>query len=563
MHAGQSGRVVVVLPDDRSFIEELSTALKIEKYIRQDTLSSINKYEQIKLTKREELREHNQRARFYLQEALKNADIYVKNDKISLSSQDITTRIMEAIGKLVESIFNKLHYISDPVNEDDIKALFQEQPEQMSIDGASYDINHLALEDVKNYIKSQHELHIKTSMKTLMDRFQQPPYGFLEVDIQWIVAKLFVNGDITLEINREPVTRNTKSSKEIIHFLTRKEYINNLMVDFYQRANAKQKKNVKIILQDVFNVSFVKDDDEAIMNEFTRQSSKMLLDIDQLEINYQLNPKYPGRPILDKMKSLLENAKSKVYAKEFFEYVDNHFDEFLDQEEELQYVESFFAGEQKNIFDDAVRFMDIIDNSKSLIMDKDINQIASEINEILGMSAPYGNIHVLKTLTIKLREQFTELLEQKAKPIREAIEGAKLRVLGELENKSFKDEMIKRVHQTFSELDSRAAHTNSLSELYGLERAADDRKVFFLNEIKNLEVNKKQIAELKRGNQTPQDQELSPQLSKQIQVISIKSILPEKTWQLENENDIEKYLASLRDELKKKLQEDVILNVEF
>ena len=46
-------------------------------------------------------------------------------------------------------------------------ALFQEQPEQMS-DGASYDINHLALEDVKNYIKSQHELHIKTSMKTLM-----------------------------------------------------------------------------------------------------------------------------------------------------------------------------------------------------------------------------------------------------------------------------------------------------------------------------------------------------------------------------------------------------------
>ena len=123
--------------------------------------------------------------------------------------------------------------------------------------------------------------------------------------------------------------------------------------------------------------------------------------------------------------------------------------------------------------------------------------------------------------------------------------------------------MIKRVHQTFSELDSRAAHTNSLSELYGLERAADDRKVFFLNEIKNLEVNKKQIAELKRGNQTPQDQELIPQLSKQIQVISIKSILPEKTWQLENENDIEKYLASLRDELKKKLQEDVILNVEF
>ena len=139
------------------------------------------------------------------------------------------------------------------------------------------------------------------------------------------------------------------------------------------REPRKAEKNVKIILQDVFNVSFVKDDDEAIMNEFTRQSSKMLLDIDQLEINYQLNPKYPGRPILDKMKSLLENAKSKVYAKEFFEYVDNHFDEFLDQEEELQYVESFFAGEQKNIFDD-LRFMDIIDNSKSLIMDKDINR---------------------------------------------------------------------------------------------------------------------------------------------------------------------------------------------
>ena len=36
---------------------------------------------------------------------------------------------------------------------------------------------------------------MKTSMKTIKDRFMKAPYGFVEDDVQWLVARLFKRGD--------------------------------------------------------------------------------------------------------------------------------------------------------------------------------------------------------------------------------------------------------------------------------------------------------------------------------------------------------------------------------
>ncbi len=132
LSAQQSKSVLVVLPEDRAFLDEIRSALQIEKFIRLDAMNTVTKYEQIKEAKKVELRERNGAAKLFLQEALKSAVIYVNGDRVQSSGKDVSARINDALGKLVAAVYHKLPYIDTPMSEADIRKLFQEN-KQISI----------------------------------------------------------------------------------------------------------------------------------------------------------------------------------------------------------------------------------------------------------------------------------------------------------------------------------------------------------------------------------------------------------------------------------------------
>ena len=55
---------------------------------------------------------------------------------------------------------------------------------------------------------------MKTSMKTIKDRFMKAPYGFVEDDVQWLVARLFKRGDLAFTVNGESVNANNRTEEE-------------------------------------------------------------------------------------------------------------------------------------------------------------------------------------------------------------------------------------------------------------------------------------------------------------------------------------------------------------
>src|SRR5690606_15611895 len=110
MISGQGREILVVLPNDSAFLDEIRNALKIEKYLRLNTSSTLTKFEQIKEAKRVEMRERNGNAKLFLSESLKSADIYVNGDKAQIASKDITARMNDALGRLVSIVYHKLSY---------------------------------------------------------------------------------------------------------------------------------------------------------------------------------------------------------------------------------------------------------------------------------------------------------------------------------------------------------------------------------------------------------------------------------------------------------------------
>lgn len=563
MLSGQTSSVLVVLPDDRTFIDEIRSAIQIEKFIRFDAVNAVSKYEQIKNDKRVELREHKEQAKLFLEQALRNADIYVNGDKIQPSSKEISSRISEAMGKLAASVFHKNSYIDTPVSEDDIRALLRGDNRQLALDVQKAEINNLAIREMSDYIALNTARHVKTSMKTLMERFMSPPYGFVEADVQWLVAKLFKTGDITVYVNNEAVSLLDKGADEVLRFITRKEYVEKLMTDKRARANEKQKKTVREVMKELFGINSLNDDDDALMKSFMGYVENMKKDLEKYEVMYSSQPAYPGKRIIMSGKALLNDILQMKYPAEFFEGIDAKKDELLDFAEDFITVKKFLSGEQCEIFNKALNLMRIYDDSKTFIVNTELEQIVTDIKAIIKSESPYSQIHKLPELLDKFRKVYGGLLDKEAEPVLKIIEAARKRVFAELKGKKCEDELSDTVVARFAEIKDKADHCNNIATLQNIKIEADALKVRFLNEIEKREnaiAGSDNSGEESAG---PDDSVDTPVKVKRTKVISIKEINTEMSWQIETAEDVERYLSDLKAKLIDSLEDNTVISVEF
>ena len=566
--SGQENCVLVVLPDDRTFLDEVRAALQIEKFIRFDATNTVVQFENIKEAKKIEMRERNAAAKLFLAESLKNADIYVNGDKVQTNAKEISTRINEALGKLIAAVYHKLSYIDTAMSETDIRALFKNNNQQITIDGMKAVKNELALHDLNDYIALNTQRHMKTSMKSILERFLKAPYGFVEADVQWLVAKLFKDGEIAMFVNNEAITLLSKTTEEIIRYLTRKEFNEKLMTEKRVKANEKQKKFVREVMKELFNSTSISDDDDAIMASFLSYADNLKNELEKLDIYYVNQPAYPGREQVLAGKRLLTEALQMKYANEFFDFVARKKDDFLDFAEDYEPVKKFFTGEQKGIFDNALKLMKIYDDSKTFIVNSEIETVVAEIKAILAKESPYSAIFKLPGLIENFRNLYNDLLDEMQKPIDTAIREARQRVFDELREKKCHDKLADKYVNLFQAISDKAMSCNNVATLQTIRVEADALKMRCLEEIEKEEnkiIASEQAARaLKADKQNKETiiQQPAPKV-KQKKTISIKSNNNATTWQIENEADVKKYLAELEKKLINTLEKDTIINIEF
>ena len=562
--SGQSNCVLVVLPDDRTFLDEIRSALQIEKFIRFDATNAVTQFESIKEAKKVEMRERNGVAKLFLSESLKNAEIYVNGDKIQSGAKEIASKINDALGKLVSTVYHKLSYIDAAMSESDIRTLFKNNGQQLTLAGTNTAKNELALYDVNDYIALNTQRHMKTSMKSILERFLKAPYGFVEADVQWLVAKLFKDGEIAMFVNNEAVTLLSKTPEEIIRYLTRKEFNEKLMTEKRVKANEKQKKSVRTVMKELFNVTSASDDDDAIMRSFLGYASNLKNDLEKLDIYYSTQSAYPGKNIILTGKKLMTDTMQMKYSAEFFAFVDQKKDDFLDFAEDYEPVKKFFAGEQKTLFDKALKLMKTYDDSKTFIVNGDIESVVKNVNDVLKKPSPYFEIFKLPELLDKFISLYGSLLKETQKPIDIAISDARQRVFEDLKDKKCHDKLADKYIRLFQEISDKANHCANIADLQNIKLEADALKVRCLNEISDEE--EKLIACEQSAEQFDNcdSETTAPAVKvKKKKTLSIKSINNAATWQIETEEDIKRYLDELKTRLMSTLEEDTIINIEF
>lgn len=546
-----NNEVIIHLGSDMSFLEEITGLLKINKYLTKQGAELSLRSKSILHAKQEEIGEKRERIRIFLEDALKHADIYVKGEKVNINEKDPANRIDDALSKLVKKIYHKLHYMETDPSASDIASVINSS-KQNQFGNSSNVKNNLAIKDMQQFIDYETRGHNKVSVKTVLNRFRQAPYGFVDLDIEWLVATLFKLGDISLTINSQQVSIKKNNTQDIVRYLTRKEFQEKLLIDRKDVPDINKIKDVKEVLKELYAIPNTPDDEETLMELFKEKSSEKLIEINRLLTQYEIESRYPGKDVLLDSKELIREGNNIDSAYEFFNYVSKHKDDFLDIGDDLKDVIDFFKI-QKGFFKTACELEVLFNKDKNYIDDPDLIETVENIKQIIEMPNPYYNIKKLPELCSNFNQKHQSILKSQADPAKNKIDNNRSYVLEELDSDDLKNEFESKFIVRFDELNDKLACCLEISSIPGIENETSMLTDKCIDEIGKF---KRRRAEEEGSGENNEPEET-------IIKVDIKNIAPTSIITIKKEEDIDEFLEKLRQKLKGELKKDTIINLKI
>ena len=312
------------------------------------------------------------------------------------------------------------------------------------------------------------------------------------------------------------------------------------------------------------------------MKNFQNYSRNMLHDMEKLEGNYKYYA-YPGKKVLAEGKRLLQSVLQINTPLEFFAYISKQQDDFLDLSEDYEPVKTFFGGEQQQIFMRTLDMLEIYEDSKAYITDKELESIVSQMQAIIKKEQPYRDIPKLPELRDQFMDAYGKVLDEASKPVMNSIDQAKERVVEVVDTKEYAAQKRTGYIQLFVEIENDATKCNNVSRLRAYADKADALKIRLLNEMDQMDADiarkkaeeerKKREEEQRKTGGTGNDV-VTPEPEPVVHVkttknVTIKNVTGTASWRLESADDVDNYLAQLRKTLLAELDKTDIVNVEF
>lgn len=573
MISTQEHTVIIKLPNDSTFLDEITESIKIYKFLNKNATGARESFDSIRRAKEEERIEKKDRIRIFIEDALKHADIYVNGDKVNISAREPASRINEALGKLVAMQYNKLTYMETAPELSDIAAVFNGSDGQLSFLGVSDTTpNKLALEEVIQVIGLNNARHMKTSLKSLQDKFGAAPYGFIPKDVQWLVAMLFKMGRVSLTYNSQSLSMLSNTEEELVRYLTKREFVEKLLIDIRERATDVQIRSAKEVLKDYFGFPLSSDDDDTIMRTFKKKAQDKLELFNDSMVEYRVNPKLPCKSLMEQAKENLEELLSIKEPAEFFKTVDRNLNDLLDDAEDTAPVFDFFKSGQKDIFEKALEQIRMFENSKTYVREQEIIDNVAQMEAIVNARNPFRQIQNLPDMSLKFIQQYGDLLEKEAESIRPIVDDDLKKVLNTLDEKDIASVFRDKFLQTFEELKEKLDTSHEIAEVKNIRLESDTLKLRCLDEITEYEETHRpkpasetivtSVAPNTKDSDAepvkPVIQAASPKRKKRKNV-SISNVAGARTYTLETEEDIDKFAEELKRKLKAQLEKDTVI----
>ena len=565
LSSGESGdhTIFVQLHDDTRLNNELRMMLQIQNYLRSGTAGRITKYRAICEAKQEEVEERRQNVKVFLKQALSEADIYVYGSKLSGGSRDFETRLNDALKQQVERLFNHLTDIDKSVSEQDIGKLFADAG-QMRLGGDGTG-NSRALDDVRTRIeRNSLSRTVTTSLKTLLGIFTKEPYGFLPVDVEWLVARLFADGILTLTMNHEQLSLSSRNAQEFQRLFTRVESQERLLCDIRKHATDKQKRLVRDMMRDLFEKGVSSDDDEQLMADLKKECTDLREELRRQQATYREEPYLPGKRTVNVGIALMTSLIDPTTTESFYTALENAQEDYQDFKETYESLRDFFNAGQIKVFREAHDAVELYMRNQSRIDDDEVKNAAEGMRKILGMAEPYDKIRNLAVLHTTFQEKYRELLDRKSEPVKDYVADCYGRVLQHLNTLRCKEHYWSSVIAERDDALEKICSTNNLGDLELAKLDANRTKINWINTIDQYEAAHQPVVQTpaaKVSGGVPAKAAPAAPVRRRV-TVSIQEVTDE-SWQINNAAELDAYIEKLRHALKQKLDNGDTLNVDI
>ena len=565
LSSGESGdhTIFVQLHDDTRLNNELRMMLQIQNYLRSGTAGRITKYRAICEAKQEEVEERRQNVKVFLKQALSEADIYVYGSKLSGGSRDFETRLNDALKQQVERLFNHLTDIDKSVSEQDIGKLFADAG-QMRLGGDGTG-NSRALDDVRTRIeRNSLSRTVTTSLKTLLGIFTKEPYGFLPVDVEWLVARLFADGILTLTMNHEQLSLSSRNAQEFQRLFTRVESQERLLCDIRKHATDKQKRLVRDMMRDLFEKGVSSDDDEQLMADLKKECTDLREELRRQQATYREEPYLPGKRTVNVGIALMTSLIDPTTTESFYTALENAQEDYQDFKETYESLRDFFNAGQIKVFREAHDAVELYMRNQSRIDDGEVKNAAEGMRKILSMAEPYDKIRNLAVLHTTFQEKYRELLDRKSEPVKDYVADCYGRVLQHLNTLRCKEHYWSSVIAERDDALEKICSTNNLGDLELAKLDANRTKINWINTIDQYEATHQPVVQTPAakvpGSASAKAAPAAP-VRRRV-TVSIQEVTDE-SWQINNAAELDAYIEKLRHALKQKLDNGDTLNVDI
>jgi hypothetical protein len=552
-----NGEMIIKLGSSDAYIEEIEEALRIEEFRKKTNITQLpENIQNILNNKQAEVRERRRRVRELLEDAIKDSSFFINGDKVDIKGSTVREKINAAFNLLVENVYTMLGYVKEHLeNERDLISILASNDEQLSFaDTLKTDPNELAKQKINEFISLQDDLKKQVRVKILYDRFTDKPYGWKQLDIAGLIARLLKEQRIRIRYNAEYLEPE-ENVNTLVTIFTKIPEADKAIVLKRVKVDEKLIKTAKSICKDVFNKTDLADDEDGLLRDIKVLVAKQIQEIKGFKVLYE-GRKYPGMSLLDKGLEYFGEFNNGLDNVSYFTKLKELEDDLLDWEEDIVYVKSFFGTDQKKIFDDGLAALNNYEENKAYLYGEEIDSAMNRLNAIVEDPIPYKKIKDIPELIHVMDEQIKEVLNEKKDNARTKLKEDHDYLSLLTSQYGVSNEAKEKVENYYENLN---ASVGTFSDIYKVDATVSQSTTFKERMERDIqreiaEWQRKKEEERKRSGGGVVVEPVAPPIQRQIKTVKVSQLVTVKT--LKTEAEVDSYIQNLSSKLKQIIKEN-------
>lgn len=473
-------------------------------------------------------------------EAIIHGKFYIDGEIVSIPGTSVKSVLDKALETLVEHTYSGITLIDAPANSDaDIRTILNGN---VGLEGM--ESNKEACDEVYRYLEKQAAAKMPTSMADIQSRYQNIPYGWKEIDVAAVIARLIQAQKITIKRSGETIQPN---DYRLVDFLRKKTETGFTQVSIRVTIPPQKMKAVQDILKDYFEVMSVPSDEDGLVAYITKEFNTEKFSLEEMDKNNN-TLMHPGS---HEIKEALKYVNKVLLAQNdniaLINTICDLEDDLLDSKDDMVNVKNFYASQIK-LYDNALKLKhDVMDYEKDYLYEiPAIKDAIERINDITKISNnfKYNRIPELNDCISTIQDERNKVIDAKKAECNDLVDSClnEVHLKADNENK-LKMELNNAIHQ----FDSRKQEISRLNSLVAL-----DAKKNTITSLKDNIINK--MDRILNTNDETHVEPVKPVKAKKVRQVQRAVVFNQAN--LSSKEDIDRYVQNIKNKLLSYLNDD-------